>query len=1001
MKKVLIIFITTAMLLAPGLMFTEKTQAVTAADWRAGRIIDDSVFTNAGSMSVADIQNFLNGKVPWCDYWGTQTSELGGGTRAQYGAAHSNPAPFTCLRDYYEVPKTEPGPDLPQSNYGSSTIPSGAVSAAQIIYDAAQKYSISPKALLVKLATESPGPLTSDVWPFKRQYLYAMGAHCPDSGPNGSANCDSNYAGFSLQMDEAASLLRWYLDSMQQSWWKYKKPYQTNSILWNVVETGCGAGDVYIESKATAALYTYTPYQPNAAALNNMYGTGDGCSAYGNRNFWRVWSDWFGPTVEGVSIASPLRVVGASPVGAFTNSATTVAFDISNATGSPINIGGMAVAVRDSAGNNYDYPLQDMVVPARSTVTYSQTKQFTKEDTYSFEIVNFQNGYWNNTQPISNNPGYDRKLNSQIYNMPTVISALRLDQPNLHVGQSTAVRFSTLNNSSQFAMNLGYMGVAMASPSGKNADLPFDTVANLAPGVAYNYFKTFIPQEQGTYRSRISATRDSGRTWSEGTFPAAQQGSSNRLDVNVRPSVTLTQGLTVDNTTPRAGDTVTGTFKVRNFSDSSVVINKSLCYVVRGNNKNYDFGCMNIGTLASGQEQTFSASRNVGDAGVYKAFFSMYDGAWHDNWSFDQETGAEPKALSFTVKSNPTLTQGLTIDNTTPRAGDTVTGTFKVRNSGNSVITVNKLLCYIVRGVQNQNYDLGCMNIGTLDAGQEQVFSATRNIGSAGVYKAYFSMYDGRSWHDNWSFDQETGAEAKALTFTARANPTLTQGLAVSNANPHAGDGVLGSFTVSNKGNATITVDKLLCYIVRDAQNRNYDLGCSDIKGLASGQSQTFSASRQLPAGTYRAHFAMYDGAWHDNWSFDQETGAEAKALTFTVKTTPVLVQGLTLDTVAPNARQAVTGSFKVKNASTVQAQVNKTICYIVRDAQNQNYDLGCMNIGTLDAGQEQVFSASRQLPAGTYRAHFAMYDGAWHDNWSFDQETGAEVTRLNFTVVP
>jgi hypothetical protein len=51
---------------------------------------------------------------------------------------------------------------------------------------------------------------------------------------------------------------------------------------------------LFIENSATAALYNYTPYQPNQAALNNLYGTGDGCSAYGNRNFWRIFNDWFG-----------------------------------------------------------------------------------------------------------------------------------------------------------------------------------------------------------------------------------------------------------------------------------------------------------------------------------------------------------------------------------------------------------------------------------------------------------------------------------------------------------------------------------------------------------------------------------------------------------------------------------------------------------------------------------------------------------------------------------
>lgn len=279
-----------------------KVHAVTAASWNASRIIDDGIFTAGNGMSVDEIQSFLNSKVPACDTSGLQPSPYtapdynadGKITRAEYGQSIGYPAPFTCLRDYYEVPKLTPGPGEPLSNYGGTPIPVGAKSAAQLIADAAKRYNINPKVLLVKLATESAGPLTSDTWPFKKQYLYAMGAHCPDSGPGGSANCDVNYSGFSLQMDEAASLLRWYLDNMGKPWWSYKKPFQNNFVLWNVEPSGCGGSSIYIDTKATAALYTYTPYQPNQAALNNMYGTGDGCSAYGNRNFWRVFNDWFG-----------------------------------------------------------------------------------------------------------------------------------------------------------------------------------------------------------------------------------------------------------------------------------------------------------------------------------------------------------------------------------------------------------------------------------------------------------------------------------------------------------------------------------------------------------------------------------------------------------------------------------------------------------------------------------------------------------------------------------
>lgn len=277
--------------------------ALSTSDWEAGYIISDEFFTDSSAMSVSQIQYWLDSRLANCDPNGTATSELPGGTdyngdgrvtRAEYGKTYGNPAPFTCLNDYYEVPKTSPGSSTPASNYGKSSIPDGAKSAAQLIYDAGKAYNISPKVLLVKLGTESAGPLTSDPWPFKSQYTYAMGAHCPDSGPGGSANCDTDYSGFSLQMREAAKLLRWYIDNMDESWWSYKKPYQTNYILWNVQETNCGGSNVLIQNKATAALYTYTPYQPNSASLNSYPGTGNGCSSYGNRNFWFVYGNWFG-----------------------------------------------------------------------------------------------------------------------------------------------------------------------------------------------------------------------------------------------------------------------------------------------------------------------------------------------------------------------------------------------------------------------------------------------------------------------------------------------------------------------------------------------------------------------------------------------------------------------------------------------------------------------------------------------------------------------------------
>ena len=260
----------------------QKAEAVTASDWRAGRIIDDAVFYNKDSMSVAQIQDFLNAKVPTCDRW----------------RASSNPSyqpPWTCLKEYLENPTTRENNVGRFNANGTPYQVPGGKSAAQIIWDVGQEYGINPQVLIVMLQKEQG--LITDNWPWAVQYQKAMGYACPDTAP-----CDIQYYGFYNQVSSAAWQMKRYI--------AYPNSYNfkagvTRNILWSP-NASCGASPVYIENAATAALYNYTPYQPNAAALNNLYGTGDGCSAYGNRNFWRYFNDWFGsgkmpPAVQSIN----------------------------------------------------------------------------------------------------------------------------------------------------------------------------------------------------------------------------------------------------------------------------------------------------------------------------------------------------------------------------------------------------------------------------------------------------------------------------------------------------------------------------------------------------------------------------------------------------------------------------------------------------------------------------------------------------------------------------
>ena len=252
-------------------------QAATGSDFDPGYIISDENFYDADALSASEIQSFLNEQVPSCDTWHSPITIS--------GVTYS--APFTCLKDYRTTIV-----DNAASAY-CGFIPGGNYSAAEVIDKVARSCGVSQKVLLVLLQKEQS--LVTDTWPAQNQYDRATGYACPDSGPNNSANCNAEYYGFFNQVYMAAWQFKHY-----QATASTRDAYRAgawNSILYSpYTDRNCGAESVYIQNQATAGLYVYTPYVPNQAALNNLYGTGDSCSSYGNRNFWRLYTDWFGDT---------------------------------------------------------------------------------------------------------------------------------------------------------------------------------------------------------------------------------------------------------------------------------------------------------------------------------------------------------------------------------------------------------------------------------------------------------------------------------------------------------------------------------------------------------------------------------------------------------------------------------------------------------------------------------------------------------------------------------
>ena len=247
--------------MTPG---SDRAQALAGTDFDPGNIISDEVFFASGTMDENQIQRFLDTSIGTC--------------------TNGN-----CL-NVKSLPTTTRAADPMCGRY------EGAASegVARIIAKVSRACGINPQVLLVTLQKEQS--LVSGQTargPSEARLERAMGYACPDTANGG---CDPSFAGVYNQLYKAAWQFKRYANPTGTSdFFTWFRPGTTAAVQYNP-NAACGTRSVTIANQATANLYYYTPYTPNAAALTSLRGTGDSCSAYGNRNFWVYFNDWFGPT---------------------------------------------------------------------------------------------------------------------------------------------------------------------------------------------------------------------------------------------------------------------------------------------------------------------------------------------------------------------------------------------------------------------------------------------------------------------------------------------------------------------------------------------------------------------------------------------------------------------------------------------------------------------------------------------------------------------------------
>ncbi|KRC52216.1 hypothetical protein ASE16_04040 [Leifsonia sp. Root227] len=244
----------------------------------AGDLASDAVFYKGNAWSAATIQSFLNTKGSGCT------------TAAAPG----------CLKNFKQTTPTKAADPMCAAYTGAA-----GETAATIIAKVGVACGINPVALLTMIQKEQG--LVSTTAPTQWMYDHATGWNCPDTAIGCSTSASST--GFFNQVYGAAWQFKRYANPAGTSnYFTWIPVGKVKAVQYNL-DASCGTKQVAIFNKATAALYYYTPYTPNDASLASYPGEGDGCSAYGIRNFWMLFNAWYGSSTAG-SVPAMARLSG-------------------------------------------------------------------------------------------------------------------------------------------------------------------------------------------------------------------------------------------------------------------------------------------------------------------------------------------------------------------------------------------------------------------------------------------------------------------------------------------------------------------------------------------------------------------------------------------------------------------------------------------------------------------------------------------------------------------
>ncbi len=842
--KILAIFI---FIVSAFIINTSQSSAVSTSGFEPGNIIDDAVFTNVNSMSVSQIQAFLNSKVPTCDNWGTMGSTPT--SRRDYLLSIGETLPIKCLKEYVENGK----------------------SSAQIIYDAAQEYKINAQVILVLLQKEQA--LITDDWPATGQYRSATGYGCPDT-----AACDTLYYGFTNQVRNSSRMFRAILNA-SPTWYT---PYNlgNNYIRYNP-NYSCGGTNVYIQNRATQALYNYTPYQPNASALAAGYGSGDSCGAYGNRNFYLYFTDWFGSTkaINGNITLKDGLTTNIQSGSTYTSRAVTASYSVYNSAEYPVAAGRFGVCANLN-GINYDFGITNTATIApKTSLNISFSKIIDTSGSLFIYICahNQDMGGWLNYYPY-NTQGVSRSGTFTVLENPLITTGVSFSPKSPAIGQTTTATFS-IKNTSDSAVNIGTIAIAARDISGKNIDFAPDINITIPANSTYTYTKTNKFTTVGKHTFYIANNRNG--VWSS-SYPKSINNTVIRNGyIDVVDNPLLSAGVSINPEKPAVGQLATFTMSVNNASDTPVTIGTIAIAIRDSVGRNQDLSPDINVTIPANSTYVYTKNRTFTTAGNYTFFIvNNRNGAWSSSYPKSSSSNVV-RSGTFTVLENPLITTGVSFSPKSPAIGQTTTATFSIKNTSDSAVNIGTI-AIAARDISGKNIDFAPdINI-TIPANSTYTYTKTNKFTTVGKHTFYIANNRNGVWSSSYPKSINNTVIRNGYIDVVD-NPLLSAGVSINPEKPAVGQLATFTMSVNNASDTPVTIGTI-AIAIRDSVGRNQDLSPDINVTIPANSTYVYTKNRTFTtAGNYTFFIVNNrNGAWSSSYPKSSSSNV-VRSGTFTI----------------------------------------------------------------------------------------------------------------------